>query len=180
MFLIISSNWYLLRILKDISICNVVLQSRANVYMKNRGGFTALHLCCQVSFTFYKCAKKVRLFTNNAERKFDEMFPHFQFLGRQASAGSLSGSWRWPRCQPDLTKSETPPPLANIKMTKTPPTFNLIETISAEMPVCVCLANISGQTSICDTSVPACIINLINLEFDKYRYFGPPALGSCC
>ena len=34
------------------SATNVVLQSRANVYMKNRGGFTALHLCCQVSFTF--------------------------------------------------------------------------------------------------------------------------------
>ena len=52
-------------------------QAKANVYMKNRGGFTALHLCCQVSFTFYKCtkkvslfykcAKKVSLFTNHAE-----------------------------------------------------------------------------------------------------------------
>ena len=66
------------------SATNVVLQSRANVYMKNRGGFTALHLCCQVSFTFYKCTKKVSLFTN-AQRKF-----HFSQIMRNESLMTFS------------------------------------------------------------------------------------------
>ena len=68
--------------------------------MKNRGGFTALHLCCQVSATFQmfrgilKLPEKTHLFDL---RNLGFSLFGCQRLGPMIGLQSLSGcSWRWP------------------------------------------------------------------------------------